>query len=128
MPGIFSVKTRPPPGRMERRTYAPPSCSTESSLPALPAATIGSWVTNLVFVARVVRSFFAGFFLDHVQRQFAALIDFSNLNLELLSDRNHVFDVFDALTTHELADLGDVQQDRKSTRLNSSHVAISYAV
>src|SRR5690625_7172580 len=101
MPGIFSVKTRTPPGRMERRTYAPPSCSTESSLPALPAATIGSWVTNLVIVARVVRSFFAGFFLDHVLRQFSALVLLSYLNMAILSELHTYVAVLHAINTIE---------------------------
>src|SRR5690625_871454 len=110
MPGIFSVITRTPPGRRVRRTRAPPSCSRESSLPADPDGTSGRWVGTLVFVTGGLGRVLIRFFFDHVQRQLAALINFGNFDLEFLADRKYVIDVFNALATHELADLRNVEQ------------------
>src|SRR5256885_11174149 len=45
------------------------------------------------------------------------------------SGRNHVFERFALLLPYDLAlGVAERQQDRKSTRLNSSHLVISYAV
>src|SRR3712207_8977416 len=55
----------------------------------------------------------------------AAGVDVADLDLELVADVHDVLDLADPLAATELA---DVDEDRKSTRLNSSHANISYAV
>src|SRR5690625_5537700 len=51
---------------------------------------------------------------------------------ELTNDANSIIgDIDDLVTIPEVDEsivMDDIQEDRKSTRLNSSHVAISYAV
>src|SRR6266849_9589672 len=44
------------------------------------------------------------------ERQFAAVVDLADLNLELVADLDHVIDVLNPHATVQLADLGDVQE------------------
>src|SRR5690348_2215309 len=51
--------------------------------------------------------------LEHLHRdqgQLAAVVDLADLDLNLVTDVDHVVDVLDPLAAVQLADLGDVQQ------------------
>src|SRR5690606_40645854 len=68
-----------------------------------------------------------------IQRLFADLVPAGDLGhrcpVRLAQDRHHLFFGKSALSHGLLASgRGPFSQDRKSTRLNSSHVKISYAV
>src|SRR5690554_3972857 len=47
---------------------------------------------------------------DGSERQLAAVVDLGDLDLDLLADAEHVFDVLDPLATRKLADLRDVEE------------------
>src|SRR5690606_6988489 len=101
-----SVRTRTPPGRTERRMTAP-SCPAVSSLPGSPDAMSGRFHGTSGVGLRVVVLLLRH---DGVQRELATRVDLTDLDLDALSDREDLLDRVDALATHELADLADVQQ------------------
>src|SRR5215831_13433522 len=74
--------------------------------PVAPVAPVAAGVT----AGQVLAGRFA---LEHLYRdqgQLAAVVDLADLNLDLVTDVDHVVDVLDPPAAVQFADLGDVQQ------------------
>src|SRR6266852_1009881 len=91
--GSDSVITRSPPGRTVRLTAASPPAGRPVSL-LMSCGARGLALNDL----------------DRDERQLAAVVDFTDLDLDLLADLDHVIHVVDPHATVQLADLRDVQQ------------------
>src|SRR4051812_40619822 len=99
-PGMCSVTTRRPPLRTVRRT--PPGRLVKTPLSCSGLSCSGSsWSGSLGVVGPVSPVGLGGLaVLDHRhQRELAAVVDLGDLDLQLLTDRDDVLDVVDALAT-----------------------------
>src|SRR3954453_7497264 len=110
-PGSASVTTRNPPGRTVRRTSPPPS-SWDRSVRVVPgfccAADAAKLLGGLVRAVGLLIGLRA--LDDRDQRQLAAVVDLTDLDLDLLADQDDVLDVLDPLATGQRTQLADVQQ------------------
>src|SRR5215831_15095640 len=86
---------------------APVPVPVAAPVPAAVAPVTGAMV---VVPAQVLAGRFPLDNLDRDQRQLAPVVYLADLDLDLVTDRDHVVDVLDPGPAVQLADLGDVQQ------------------
>src|SRR4029077_6207033 len=96
-----------PAGPVRSVTVAPPV--TVTAVAAVPRS-VATRVAARVAAGEVLAGRLALHHLDRDQRQLAAVVDLTDLDLDLVADVHHVVDILDPPAAVQLADLGDVQQ------------------